>query len=122
RLQAMASPIGTSLFIPSGGLMVTGMFDSGRNRPPALMPTQPRPPGRYADFDEFRAALERSGGPVPLLNLTELGRFVLKEVEQERYLIAHEVDDMVKLLYERATNFGKRTYGPGLPAGLAGLR
>src|SRR5699024_1427308 len=125
RLADTESNVGASLFIPSGGLMRTGMFDAERNRPSALARAEDGPDRAQrtiTSFDDLEKLLESTGTPVPKWDLRDLGHFVLGEVKQGRYLIGHDRSNMAMLLHERADSLAAGTFGPTLAKGLAAYR
>lgn len=101
RLAASPAPVGASLFIPSGGLLETALWESERLRPDALPRQGTSAPAPVRSLAEFREMLRSSGREVRLMDLVELGRFVLDGVQEERFLIAHEMEEVGAVLRER---------------------
>lgn len=125
RLAETGANIGASLFIPSGGMMRTGMFDAERNRPAALTrsSTSPAPKARTINsFDDLQNLLESKGMPVQEWDLRELGHFVLGEMKCGRYVIGCDRADMADLLHDRANSVAEGMFGPTLAKGLAARR
>lgn len=125
RLAETGANIGASLFIPSGGMMRTGMFEAERNRPAALARSaaSPAPKARTINsFDDLEKLLESRGVPVQAWDLRELGHFVLGEMKSGRYVIGYDRADMADLLHERADSVAEGMFGPTLAKGLAARR
>ncbi|GAA4803628.1 SDR family NAD(P)-dependent oxidoreductase [Tomitella cavernea] len=122
QLAADDAPIGASVFYPSGGLTRTNMWTSERNRPAALARRTPAPPGKFATFDEFTDWLGSGGDPVRLMDPVELGRFVLRQVTEGRFVIGHETDVMAGLLRDRAAAFAAAELPPNNGFGLSARR
>ncbi len=116
------APIGASVFYPSGGLTRTNMWSSERNRPPELARRTEQAPGRFATFDDFAGWLESEGTPLRLMDAVQLGRFVLGQVTQGRFVIAHETDLMGGLLHDRADAFAAAELPPNNGFGLSARR
>ncbi len=91
-----------SVFYPSGGLLDTGLFTADRNRPADLARTGPGTGRRSMTFDELKSMMERSGRPVPVADVGELGRFAVAGVKRGDYIIAHDLDRTADLLRRRA--------------------
>lgn len=124
RLAETGAAVGASLFIPSGGVMRSGMFEAERNRPAHLArsaSTRAATPA-VKSYDDLEALIEQKGGTVHRVDLVELGHFVITEAQQGRYLIVTERDDVAALLHERADHAAAGTFGPTLARGLAARR
>jgi NAD(P)-dependent dehydrogenase (short-subunit alcohol dehydrogenase family) len=102
QLVAQKTKLRACIFYPSGGLLETGLWDAQRNRPPELARTRPRPPAPGTTFAEFKAALAAAGRPTDTVDLTELGRFAVRGLKEERFVIAHGLADSARLLHARA--------------------
>ncbi|MET0882204.1 MAG: hypothetical protein ABWZ14_11690, partial [Acidimicrobiales bacterium] len=53
-------------------------------------------------FAEFKEQLAAAGRPTDVVDLTELGRFVVAGVKAGRFIIGHDLDRAGKLLHARA--------------------
>lgn len=125
RLAETGANIGASVFIPSGGMMRTGMFEAERNRPAGLSrsSTSPAPKTRTINsFDDLEKLLESRGMPVQMWDLRELGHFVLGEMQSGQYVIGYDRTDMANLLHDRANSLAEGMFGPTLAKGLAARR
>jgi NAD(P)-dependent dehydrogenase (short-subunit alcohol dehydrogenase family) len=91
-----------SVFYPSGGMLDTGLFTATRNRPPELARVHQPESKRSMTFTELKAAMERSGREVQVMDLDVLGRFVIDGVKADRYIIAFNLDGTAELLHRRA--------------------
>ncbi len=91
-----------SVFYPSGGMLDTGLFTATRNRPAELARVRQPESKRSMTFAELKAAMERSGREVQVMDLDVLGRFVIDGVKADRYIIAFNLDGTAELLHRRA--------------------
>jgi NAD(P)-dependent dehydrogenase (short-subunit alcohol dehydrogenase family) len=91
-----------AVFYPSGGMLDTGLWTAQRNRPAELARQRERGAGPVPTFADFRERLAAMGHNVDLMDLNELGRFVVQGVKDGRYVIGHNLDDAGKLLHARA--------------------
>lgn len=89
-------------FYPSGGLLDTGLWTAQRNRPAELAREVERPPAPGTTFEEFKAQLEAAGRNVDVVDLLELGRFLLAGIKAGKFVISHDLDRAGKLLHARA--------------------
>jgi NAD(P)-dependent dehydrogenase (short-subunit alcohol dehydrogenase family) len=101
-----------SVFYPSGGLLDTGLYTAARNRPADLARVRQPESKRSMTFDELKAAMERAGRQVEVMDLDVLGRFVLEGVKAERYIIAFNLDSTAELLHRRADAIGRAELPP----------
>jgi NAD(P)-dependent dehydrogenase (short-subunit alcohol dehydrogenase family) len=100
--QLADSPLTAAVFYPSGGLLDTGLWTAQRNRPDELARVKERAPAPGTTFAEFKAQLEAAGRNVDVVDLLELGRFVLAGVKAGKFIISHDLDRAGKLLHARA--------------------
>ena len=107
-----------SVFYPSGGLMPTGLFTAGRNRPPELARTRGGTGRASMTFEEMKDRLTASGRKVAVADLDELGAFVVDCVRRRRYIIARDLDSTVDLLHRRADAIGRFEAPPHHEMGL----
>ncbi len=91
-----------AVFYPSGGMLDTGLWTAQRNRPAELARVKDRAPGPVPTFADFRERLAAMGHNVDLMDLNELGRFVVQGVKDGCYVIGHNLDDAGALLHARA--------------------
>jgi NAD(P)-dependent dehydrogenase (short-subunit alcohol dehydrogenase family) len=96
------APLSAAVFYPSGGLLDTGLWTAQRNRPDELARQKERAPAPGTTFAEFKAQLEAAGRNVDVVDLLELGRFVLAGVKAGKFVISHDLDRAGKLLHARA--------------------
>lgn len=102
QLAAAGARVRAAVFYPGGGLLDTGLWTAQRNRPPELARITSRPPAPGTTFAEFREQLRQAGKPADVVDLVELGRFVLQGVKDGRFIIGHDLDEVAELLRARA--------------------
>lgn len=102
QLAAAGTSIRAAVFYPSGGLLETGLWTAQRNRPAALERVKPRPPAPGTTFEEFKAQLAAMGKPVDVMDLRQLGRFVVNGVKQGDFIIGHGLKEAADMLHRRA--------------------
>lgn len=102
QLIAADTQLRAAVFYPSGGLLDTGLWTAQRNRPPELARLKPRPPAPGTTFEEFKAQLESMGRSVEIVNLLELGRFVVAGVKAGDFIIGHGLAEAGAKLHARA--------------------
>ena len=112
QLADSASNVRAVVFYPSGGLLDTGLWTAARNRPPELARTKPRPPAPGTTFEEFREQLRAMGRNADVMDLRELGRFVVRGVKAGSFVIHWNLDDVQDLLHARADAIGKGELPP----------
>ena len=91
-----------AIFYPGGGLLDTGLWTAQRNRPAELARQRERAAAPGTTFAEFRAQLEAAGRPADVVDLVELGRFVVAGVKAGHFIIGHDLDRAGRLLHARA--------------------
>ena len=91
-----------AVFYPSGGLLDTGLWTAQRNRPLDLARQWEHAPGPVITFAEFRERLAGAGRNVDVMDLRELGRFVVDEIKRGHFVIGHNLDEAGALLHARA--------------------
>jgi NAD(P)-dependent dehydrogenase (short-subunit alcohol dehydrogenase family) len=91
-----------AVFYPSGGLLDTGLWTAQRNRPPELARQWEHAPGPVPTFADFRKRLTALGMNADLMDLRELGRFVVDEIKRGPFVIGHNLDEAGTLLQSRA--------------------
>ena len=124
NLVSEQTKLRASVFYPSGGLLRTGLFTAGRNRPPELARKGPGTGRKSMTFDEMKAMLAKGGKDVAEADLDELGEFAVTEAAARRYLIGRDLDGTVELLHRRADAIGRREIPPhhGMPVNAGGTR
>jgi NAD(P)-dependent dehydrogenase (short-subunit alcohol dehydrogenase family) len=101
-----------AVFYPSGGLLDTGLWSAQRNRPAELQREREHAPGPVVTFEQFRERLGAAGMNTELADLNELGRFVVSEIKEGRFVIGHNLEDAGRLLHLRADAIGKGVLPP----------
>ena len=101
-----------AVFYPSGGLLDTGLWTAQRNRPAELAREREHARGPVVTFAEFRERLAAAGKNADVMDLRELGRFVLGEVKAGSFVIGHNLDDAGRLLHTRADAIAKGSLPP----------
>lgn len=101
-----------SVFYPSGGLMPTGLFTAARNRPEELARVRGGTGRSSMSFEQLKEKIEQTGRDVRVVDLDELGRFVVDCVSRRQYIIARDIDDTVELLHRRADAIGRMDVPP----------
>jgi NAD(P)-dependent dehydrogenase (short-subunit alcohol dehydrogenase family) len=91
-----------AVFYPSGGLLDTGLWTAQRNRPAELAREREHTPGPVVTFEQFRERLRAMGRSADVMDLLELGRFVVREVTAGHYVIGHNLGEAATLLHARA--------------------
>jgi NAD(P)-dependent dehydrogenase (short-subunit alcohol dehydrogenase family) len=102
QLIDTGTAIRAAVFYPSGGLLDTGLWTAGRNRPPELERQQQHTPGPVVTFAEFRERLRAAGMNAELADIGALGRFVVAEIKRGSFVIGHNLDESGRLLHARA--------------------
>jgi NAD(P)-dependent dehydrogenase (short-subunit alcohol dehydrogenase family) len=112
QLADSAANVRAAVFYPSGGLLDTGLWTAARNRPAELARTKPRPPAPGTTFEEFREQLRAMGRNAEVMDLRELGRFVVRGVKAGSFVIHWNLDEVQDLLHARADAIGKGELPP----------
>ena len=112
QLVAAETNLRAAVFYPSGGLLDTGLWTAQRNRPPDLARQKERAPAPGTTFEEFKASLAAAGRPTDVMDLTDLGRFVLQQVKAGKFVIAHDLEEAAELLHARADSIAKGDLPP----------
>jgi hypothetical protein len=91
QLNELGSPIGASVLFPSGGLLLTGLWTSDRNRPPSLERERPRSrPGMTAE--SFRELMASQGRDIPVMPLEEVAAWAVDGLLTGRFWILPDGD------------------------------
>ncbi|HEY8059956.1 MAG TPA: SDR family NAD(P)-dependent oxidoreductase [Acidimicrobiales bacterium] len=103
-----------AVFYPGGGLLDTGLWTAQRNRPDELARHKDRAPAPGTTFAEFKEQLAAAGRPTDVVDLLELGRFVVAGVKAERFIIGYDLDRAGKLLHARADAIAEGALPPNM--------
>ena len=103
-----------AVFYPGGGLLDTGLWTAQRNRPDELARQKDRAPAPGTTFAEFKEQLAAAGRPVDVVDLLELGRFVIAGVKAEKFIIGYDLDRAGKLLHARADAIAQGVLPPSM--------
>jgi NAD(P)-dependent dehydrogenase (short-subunit alcohol dehydrogenase family) len=97
QLCAIGSRIGASVLLPSGGLLLTGLWTADRNRPGDLERERPRSrPGMTAEA--FRELMSSQGHDIPVMPLDEVASWVVTGILADRFWLLPDglMDDDVR--------------------------
>ena len=114
QLRTTGATVGAHVFYPGGGLLDTGLWTAGRNRPADLERVRPRPPAPGTTFPEFKAQLEAAGLPAEIVDLNWLGDQVLDHLDAGRYILGPGSERFAPLLHARADAIGQGQLPPTL--------
>ena len=103
-----------AVFYPGGGLLDTGLWTAQRNRPEELARQKDRAPAPGTTFAEFKEQLAAAGRPTAVVDLLELGRFVIAGVKAEQFIIGYDLDRAGKLLHARADAIAEGALPPNM--------
>jgi NAD(P)-dependent dehydrogenase (short-subunit alcohol dehydrogenase family) len=101
QLEQEGGQIGVSLFLPSGGLLDTGLWTAERNRPKELARERPRPTAAITVGQLVKQAAD-AGRELPLMPLDALAQQVLDGISTGTYLIVDDLAEAVASLGKRA--------------------
>lgn len=91
QLKELDSRIGASVLFPSGGLLLTGLWTSDRNRPASLERERPRSrPGMTAE--SFRELMASQGREIPIMPLEEVAAWAADALLSGRFWILPDGD------------------------------
>jgi NAD(P)-dependent dehydrogenase (short-subunit alcohol dehydrogenase family) len=102
QLHDTGTNVAAAVFYPSGGLLDTGLWTAQRNRPAELEREEGHAPGPVVTFAEFRERLAAAGRSADVVDLLELGRFVVAEIRKGSFVIGHDLPEAGELLHARA--------------------
>jgi NAD(P)-dependent dehydrogenase (short-subunit alcohol dehydrogenase family) len=97
QLRALGSRISASVLLPSGGLLLTGLWTADRNRPGELARERPRSrPGMTPE--QFREHMASQGHDIPVMPLDEVASWVVDGVLADRFWLLPDgvMDDEVR--------------------------
>ncbi len=114
QLRTVDASVGAHVFYPGGGLLDTGLWTAGRNRPAELERVRPRPPAPGTTFPEFKAQLEAAGLPAEIVDLDWLGATVLEHLDEGRYILGPGSERFAPLLHARADAIARGELPPTL--------
>jgi NAD(P)-dependent dehydrogenase (short-subunit alcohol dehydrogenase family) len=112
QLAAAGTEVRAAVFYPSGGLLDTGLWTAQRNRPAELARQRPRPPAPGTTFEEFKSQLAAAGRSVDVVDLRQLGRFVVQGVKAGDFIIGHGLKEAAEMLHRRADAIGEGRLPP----------
>jgi NAD(P)-dependent dehydrogenase (short-subunit alcohol dehydrogenase family) len=114
QLRTTGAAVRAHVFYPGGGLLDTGLWTAGRNRPAELERVRPRPPAPGTTFPEFKAQLEAAGLPAEIVDLNWLGDQVLDHLDAGRYILGPGSERFGPLLHARADAIAQGDLPPTL--------
>jgi len=97
QLRSLGSRISASVLLPSGGLLLTGLWTADRNRPGELARERPRSrPGMTAE--QFREYMGSKGHEIAVMPLDEVASWVVDGVLADRFWLLPDglMDDEVR--------------------------
>jgi NAD(P)-dependent dehydrogenase (short-subunit alcohol dehydrogenase family) len=97
QLRQSGSRVSASVLLPSGGLLLTGLWTADRNRPDAL--TRERPRARPAMTAEaFRQRMTAQGHDLPVMPLEDVASWVVDGILADRFWLLPDgvLDDQVR--------------------------
>lgn len=106
QLAAEDAPVEAALFYPSGGMLKTGIWTTKRNRPPELAREKAPPPGSEPTFEQFYEGAKAAGFEIPLQDLDELARDVVRGIRAGEYVIMIGRENAKAQLLDRAEKLG----------------
>jgi len=113
-LVAAGTKLRAAVFYPGGnGLLETRLWNSGRNRPPELAREHPHVDPQW-DYETIKGEMLASG--VPVADLVELGRSVIRGLREGRFVISLDTAASGVLMEERARRIGRGEL-PTVPRG-----
>jgi NAD(P)-dependent dehydrogenase (short-subunit alcohol dehydrogenase family) len=115
QLQSENTNLSASIFYPSGGLLVTGIWTTDRNRPKDLAREKATDP--VPTVEDFQKAAEAAGMSFPVQDLDELADYCIAGVKDKRFIIMINVEDAEAQLSARAERYGRAE----LPIDLASI-
>ena len=115
QLQSENTNLSASIFYPSGGLLVTGIWTTDRNRPKGLAREKATDP--VPTVEDFQKAAEAAGMKFPVQDLDELADYCVAGVKEKRFIIMIDVADAAAQLAARSERYGRAE----LPIDLAAI-
>ncbi len=103
QLLSEGTRLRASLFYPSGGVLVTGLWNPERNRPAELAREKPGAPP--PDIEAFKAAMAETGVEMVFQDLDELGEFVLDGIRAQNFVIMKDLGSAADTLAARAERY-----------------
>jgi NAD(P)-dependent dehydrogenase (short-subunit alcohol dehydrogenase family) len=84
QLRMLGSSVSASVLLPSGGLLLTGLWTADRNRPSLLERERPRSrPGMTAEA--FKELMAQQGQDIPVMPLDEVASWVADGIRTDRF-------------------------------------
>ncbi len=103
QLESEGTALKASLFYPSGGVLVTGLWNPERNRPAELKREKPGAPP--PDIEAFKEAMKAAGAEMQFQDLDELARFALQGIRDENFVIMMNLGDAADTLQARSERY-----------------
>lgn len=97
QLRSAGAAISASVLLPTGGLLMTGLWTADRNRPDELARERPRSrPGMTPEA--FRAHMAAQGHEIPVMPLDEVASWVVDGIRTDRFWLMPDgvMDDEVR--------------------------
>ena len=105
NLKTVDAPVGASVLFPgtrTGGLLNTGIWQPGTNRPARYAKANDPNPDGFDTLPSYLEAMQKAGVEVKFANLEEIGETVLDGVAENRFWItAHDPMSMRPKLEQR---------------------
>lgn len=112
QLRAIGAEVSASLLLPSTrsrGILNTGIFRPGRNRPERYArPGQPGPEGRDA-LTPFLESMKAAGEEITYAPLEEVAELALEGILEDRFWITVPSERSVEMIDARAHSMRERT-------------
>ena len=103
-------------FLPSGGLLDTGIWTTARNRP-ELLAREEEPAVPAPTIDQFKDAAKAAGMELHFQDLDDLARHCLAGIQEKQFVIMFGHQETEATLKDRAARIGRGE----LPFDLASL-
>ncbi len=91
-----------TIFYPSGGMLATGIWTTGRNRPAELVRERPVPEGSETTFEDFMSGMKAAGIELPVQDLDELAQYAVAGIKNGDFVIMIRREEMEQQLTDRA--------------------
>ncbi len=105
QLEGEGTRLSASIFYPSGGLLNTGIWNPGRNRPAELAREKPGIPAPAVE--DFAKIAEEYGMELEFQDLDDLARYCLQGIKDQRFIIMINLGDSEATLLDRAQRIGR---------------
>ncbi|NQZ95389.1 MAG: SDR family NAD(P)-dependent oxidoreductase [Myxococcales bacterium] len=111
QLREIDSKVGASVLFPSGrspGILNTGIWNSGRNRPAEYAQQNPREEPAGSALEKYKKAMEAAGRPVVFADLSEIADQVVEGIRADQFWIHPPSDLHDASILERAESMVAR--------------